>query len=312
MPPTTLGPSLPAWDALPFPVLAGTAAALVVLLAWLLIRRHLLHPGVRALLHPLGSGTHEVACCLRGMFVPGNELFSRAPADPRQPTEGLTVHKWSKVPEVHHAQDVLALNEVQQLLLASNRKIHLRVVSGEPSRQGWSEPTIAIGPHFKATQILDACEPRLIQVRQPAAFRATTGEVYEAKEQLDFGLIYKGRHAATHQPFWVILGLGDQGTAAAAHFFRTQARKLGALTGRGGFAAVIAVDPSRGWEASALRAVHPKPAWWRRLVYRKTWQALTTNPWSPDAVPRVAGPAPAAAGYQGGGIAPRPAAPGSR
>mgnify|MGYP000912646727 CR=1 FL=1 len=67
MPPTTLGPSLPAWDALPFPVLAGTAAALVVLLAWLLIRRHLLHPGVRALLHPLGSGTHEVACCLRGM-----------------------------------------------------------------------------------------------------------------------------------------------------------------------------------------------------------------------------------------------------
>ena len=273
--------SLPAWDDLPLPFLIGAAVALALLLAWLIARRRALHPAVRALLHPLASGQRSVACCLRGMFVPGNELFSRAPADPRQPTEGLTVHKWVKVPEVHHAQDVQALGELQQLLLSSNRRLSMRVVSGEPNRQAWSEPTFAVGPHYKATQILDTCEPRLVAVRQPAAFRVLNGtEVFEAREGLDFGLVYKGRHAATHHMFWVVMGLGDSGTAAAAHFLRAHARSLGALTGRAPFAAIIAVDPNKGWESSVLRSLQPKPSWWRRLLHRKLWQKLTTNPWT--------------------------------
>lgn len=274
---------LPAWGELPMPVLLGAAVSLTLLLAWLVARRRALHPAVRALIHPLGSGAHEVACCLRGMFVPGNELFSRAPADPRQPTEGLTVHKWVKVPEVYDALDVQALGELQQLLLGSNRRLSLRVVTGEPNRQAWSEPAIAVGPHYKATQILDTCEPRLVAVRQPAAFRLSGGEVFEAREGLDFGLIYKGRHSATHRTFWVVMGLGDSGTAAAAHFLRVHAQRLGALTGRGPFAAVIALDPARGWESSQLRALQPRPARWRRVLRRKVWQQLTTTPWATSA-----------------------------
>lgn len=281
MPLPALDPSLPAWDDLPVPYLVGTAVALALFLAWLIARRRALHPSIRALLYPLASGPQRVACCLRGMFVPGNELFSRAPADPRQPTEGLTVHKWVKVPEVYHALDVLALGELQQLLLSSNRRLSVRVVSGEPNRQAWSEPTIAVGPHYKATQILELCEPRLVAVRQPAAFRILNGtEVFEAREGLDFGLVYKGRHTATHHMHWVVLGLGDSGTAAAAHFLRVHARSLGALTGRAPFAAVISVDPNKGWESSVLRSLQPRPAWWRRFLHRKVWQKLTTTPWT--------------------------------
>jgi hypothetical protein len=272
---------LPPWDDPNGLLLLGAAVGLGLCLVWLILRRQILHPAIRALLGPLGSGRHAVAVCLRGMFVPGNELFSRAPADPRQPSEGLTVHKWLKVPEVYSAPDVLALGEVQQLLLSSNRRLSLKVVSGEPSRQAWSQDTIAIGPHYKSMQILDACEPRLMAVRQPAAFRAvSTPEVFEAKEGLDFGLIYKGRHPATHHTFWVVMGLGDPGTAAAAHFLQAHARTLGTLTGRRCFAAVISVDTNKGWESSVLRSLQPRPSWWRRLLYRKAWQKLTTTPWT--------------------------------
>lgn len=272
---------LPSWDDPNGLLLVGAAAGLSLCLAWLIVRRLILHPAIRALLGPLGSGRHAVAFCVRGMFVPGNELFSRAPADPRQPTEGITVRKWLKVPEVYSAPDVLALGEIQQLLLSSNRRLSISVVSGEPSRQAWSRETIAIGPHYKSLQILDACEPRLMSVRQPAAFRGvSTPEVFEAKEGLDFGLIYKGRHPATHNTFWVVMGLGDPGTAAAAHFLRAHARSLGTLTGRRCFAAVISVDTTKGWESSVLRTLQPRASWWRRLVYRKTMQKLTTTPWT--------------------------------
>jgi len=271
---------LPPWDDPSGLILPGAALGLLLCLVWLVLRRRALHPGVRALLGPLATGPVPVAFCLRGMFVPGNELFYRAPADPRQPTEGLTVHKF-KVAEVYSAPDVLALGELQQLLLSSNRRLSLTVVSGEPTRQAWSQDTIAIGPHYKSTQILDACEPRLVAMRQPAAFRSLVSpELFEAKEGLDFGLVYKGRHPATHRTCWVVMGLGDAGTAAAARFLHAHARSLGSLTGRGSFAAVIAVDTAKGWEGSVLRSLQPRPSWWRRLLYRARWQSLTTAPWA--------------------------------
>jgi hypothetical protein len=271
---------LPHWND-PLGLLLLGAAGLVLCLAWLVVRRRALHPAIRALLGPLAGGRVPVAFCLRGMFVPGNELFSRAPADPRQPSEGLTVHKWAKVPEVYSAPDVLALGELQQLLLSSNRRLSIAVVSGEPSRQAWSQATVAIGPHYKSLQILDTCEPRLVAVRQPGAFRSLASpELFEAREGLDFGLIYKGRHPATHHTFWVVMGLSDLGTAAAAHFLRAQARPLGSLTGRRGFAAVIALDTRKGWEGSVLRSLQPRPTWWRRLLHRHQWQRLTTAPWA--------------------------------
>lgn len=272
---------LPQWDDPSGFLLPGAAAGLFLLLLWVTLRRRALHPALRALMGPLATGPGSVAFCLRGMFVPGNELFSRAPVDPRTPTEGLTVHKWAKVPEVYSGPDVQALGELQQLFMSSNRRLSLRVVSGEPNRQAWSEATVAIGPHYKSLQILDACEPRVVAIRQPNAFRFLgTPELFEAREGLDFGLIYKGRHPATHHAFWVVMGLGDSGTAAAAHFLRAHARTLGALTGQGGFAAVISVDINKGWEGTVLRSLQPRPSWWRRLLFRRDWQRLTTTPWA--------------------------------
>jgi len=271
---------LPGWDDPSQLLLLIVALGLALCLVWLALRRRAIHPAVRALLGPLATARVPVAFCLRGMFVPGNELFCRAPADPRQPTEGLTVHKF-KVAEVYSTSDVLALGELQQLLMGNNRRLSLSVVSGEPTRQAWSQDTISIGPHYKSMQILDACEPRLVAVRQPAAFRClATPELFEAKEGLDFGLIYKGRHPATHRSCWVVMGLSDAGTAAAARFLHAHARSLGSLTGSGSFAAVISVDTTKGWEASVLRTLQPRPSWWRRLVFRRRLQSLTTAPWS--------------------------------
>src|SRR5262245_27760951 len=128
MPLPALDLPLPDWDDPNTSLIIG-AAVLLVILIWLGLRRRALHPGIRALLSSLTSGDPSVVFCIRGMFVPGNELFSRAPADPRQPTEGQTVHKWVKVPEVYSVPDVLALQELQTLLLSGNRRLNLKVVS---------------------------------------------------------------------------------------------------------------------------------------------------------------------------------------
>jgi hypothetical protein len=275
---------LPTWAGLPQWLLPAALLALGLLLVWLLLGRRGPHRPIGALLGTLGSDSSGVNVFLRGLFVPGNEFFTRAPADPRNPSAGITVHKWGKIPEAYSASDVQALTALLQVLVTVGRRISLTLLSGEPSRQAWGTDAVAIGPHYMSLQILDTCEPRLIAVRQPAAFRGLVSqELFEAKEGLDYGLIYKGRHPATHRVFFVVMGLGDPGTAAAGEFLRAHAGSLGRLVGTGAFAAVIAVDtaPERSGQPGILRSLQPRPPWWRRLFHRRLWRDLTAPPTAP-------------------------------
>jgi len=256
----------------------------IVVLAVLLLALALWYwrtdPSVRLLLGSLAAKDSSSIFFLRGLFVPNNELFSKAPEDPRNPASGLTVHKWAKIPELYSVPDVRAIAEMLQLVLSVNSRLSFSLLSGETGRQTWSEDAIAIGPHYKSLQILDACEPKLVTVRQPAAFRTVqSSELFEAKEGHDFGLIYKGRHPASHRSFWVIMGLSDTGTEAAAHFLHAHIKPLARLIGGGAFAAIISVDTAKGWEGSVLKSLQPKPTWWRRLLYKKLLLKLTTTPW---------------------------------
>ena len=70
------------------------------------------------------------------------------------------------------------------------------------------------------------------------------------------------------------MGLGDVATEAAARFLRLNARPLLQLTGGAGFAAIVSVDSARGPESATLRLLQPRPAWWRRLLHRGSWQQL--------------------------------------
>jgi hypothetical protein len=237
-------------------------------------------PSVRLLLGSLVAKDSNASFFVRGLFVPNNELFSRAPEDPRNPASGLTVHKWAKIPELYSVPDVRAIGEMLQLVLATSSRTTFSILSGETGRQTWGEDSIAIGPHYKALQILDACEPKLVTVRQPAAFRTVqSSELFEAKEGHDFGLVYKGFHPATHRSCWVVMGLSDAGTAAAAHFFHAHIKPLARLIGGGAFAAIISVDTAKGWEGTILKSLQPKPTWWRRLLYQKSLKHLMTTPW---------------------------------
>lgn len=264
------------------PLWLGAGAIVVLALVWIVVRTRRGDAGLHALLGHLAGKQASAVFFLRGLFVPGNELFSRAPEDPRNPASGITVHKWGKIAELYSSADVLGVSELLQLFLASHSGLRFGLLSGELGRQAWSEDAIAIGPHYKSLQILDACEPKLVALRQqPAAFRSLVStEVFEAKEGLAYGLVYKGQHPATHRTFWVVMGLDDFGTSAAAHFLRVHARSLGRLTGAGAFAAVIAIDTAKGWEASLLKSLQPRPAWWRLFLYRARWKVLTTNPWA--------------------------------
>jgi hypothetical protein len=266
------------WDDLD-PIHASLLVALVglvLVLAWSIFRRRDAQLPLRRLLGRLATEPGTVGLFLRGMFVPSNELFSRAPEYPPGTSGALTVHKWTGIPEVYAAADVRAATEIARLLVAANPEVDIAFRSIEKDRKGWNEDAIAIGPHFKSQQILDGCEPRLVAFRNPDAFKTVTAqEVFEAKGNIEYGLIYKGSHTATRRAFWVIMGLGDLGTEAAALFLRTRAGELHRLTGGAPFAAILALDPAQGRESAVLRSLQPRAAWWRRLLYRKTWQRLS-------------------------------------
>lgn len=259
----------------PWLLLAGVFTGLALALCVELIRRRTAHRATRALLHPLPLAGERVALFLRGLFVPGNEYFSRAPEDPRHPAGGLTVHKWLRIPEVHSAADVQAATTLVRLLSATCPGLVPELQSGEAARSAWGEHGIIVGPHHLAYQILDGCTPRLASVRPPVSFRLLgSGTAFDAREDLDFGLIYKGERSGTRRSFLLVMGLGDAGTVAAAEFLSRHSDLLGRLVGRRPFAAVIAVNPMRGPASATLQAIEPRPAWWRRLLYRKEWQAL--------------------------------------
>lgn len=223
--------------------------------------------------------TTPMTVFLRGMFVPGNEFFARVPEYPPGSGSGVTVHKLTNVSEVFSAPDVRAAGEILPLLFASNPSLAIHIRANEENRRGWDEDAVAIGAHYKSVQILDVCEPRLVAFRNPAAFRSLTSkEVFEAKGGIDYGLVYRGEHPASHRIFWVVMGLGDLGTEAAAWFLRTNAPVLSRLTGGAPFAAVVSVESVRGRDSAHLRLLQPKPRWWRRLLHRTAWLKLSGSP----------------------------------
>mgnify|MGYP001409724459 CR=1 FL=1 len=227
---------------------------------------------LRRLLGRAKGDVTPITVFLRGMFVPGSEYFSRVPEYPPGSGSGVTVHKLANIPEVFSAPDVRAAGDILQLLVASSPSLAIHIRTGEGNRRGWDEDAVAIGPHYKSVQILDACEPRLVAFRNPDAFRSLASrEVFEAKSGIDYGLVYRGEHPASHRVFWVVMGLGDLGTEAAAWFLRANAVLLSRLTGAAPFAAVVSVETARGRETAQLKLLQPKPRWWRRLRYRKEW-----------------------------------------
>lgn len=252
-------------------ILAGLALALLAGAA----RARLAHRAERALLHPLSRGDGRLAIYVRGLFVPGGEYYSRAPEDPRHPAGGLTVHKWSRVEGVHAAADVQAAATLVRLLGSVCPRVVPDFRAGDPGRPAWGEHGIIVGPHYLAYQVLDGCTPRLASIRPAASVRLLgPGRVFEAREELDFGLIYKGERSGVRRSYLLVTGLGDAGTGAAAAFLARHAAALGRVVGRGGFALVVAVHPARGPASATLQGIEPRPTWWRRMLHRKDWQAL--------------------------------------
>lgn len=255
--------------------LFGAVGLLVLVLAWSVFRRRDAKLPLRRLFGRLATDETPIGIFLRGMFVPAGEFFSRAPEYPPGTSGTLTVHKWTGIPEVYSAAEVRAATDVLRLLLAANPDADLLYRAIDRDRKGWNEDAIAIGSHFKSQTILEGCEPRLVTFRNPDAFRSLASqEVFAARGTADFGLVYKGSHAATHRAFWVIMGLSEAATELTAGWFRRQAGALSHLTGRGPFAAILAIDTTPGRESTVLRSLQPRPALWRRLLYRKLLERL--------------------------------------
>jgi hypothetical protein len=256
-------------------VLAGVAAALLLVLIWSVFRRRDAKLPLRRLLGRIVTEPGPVGLYLRGMFVPAGEFYSRSPEYPPSPTSGVTVHKWTGIPEVVSAADLRATADVLRLLVAANADIDLAHRSVEKDRRVWDTPAVSIGCHFTSQQLLEGCEPRLVAFRNPDAFRSLgSHEVFEARGGTEYGLIYKGAHAATHRSYWVIMGLGEVGTEGAAAWLRANAATLVRLTGRAPFGAILAVETAKGPQSAVLRSLQPKPSWWRRLLFRRELERL--------------------------------------
>jgi len=252
----------------------AAAAALLVSLSFVLARRGARLP-LHRLLGGLGSPRTTIGFYLRGMFVPSGEFYSRDPEYPSGSPGSVTVRKWLGIPEVYPAGDARAAADLLYLLARAGSADAVVFRSIEKDWKNWNEDSVAVGTHFRSVQILDNCEPRLVAFRHPDAFRSLVStDIFEAKGGNDFGLIYKGLHPVSRKTSFLVMGLGGAGTEAAARFARTHAARLGALTGGAPFAAVVAPGPGQAREGGVLRWLHPRPAWWRRLLFRKSWKLL--------------------------------------
>lgn len=251
--------------------------AFALVLSWWVLRRWVARRPVRTLLGPLATGPAAVTCYLRGLFVPTNEFFSRRPGvgegGPNQDMD-----KWAGIPEVHAAGDLRAFADLLRVLFGTNPRLVVACFSQDATRRGWNEDAIAVGPHHRALEILEGCEPNLVTFRHPGTFRTIgSQEVFQAKDGQDYGLVYKGRYPTTRRSCWVVMGTGDTGTEAAAHFLRVHARPLGQLMGAGPFAAIVAVSSPPGREPATLQWLAPRPRWWRRLLHRRRWRAISAG-----------------------------------
>ncbi|MBK6780861.1 MAG: hypothetical protein IPG75_15035 [Gemmatimonadetes bacterium] len=133
---------------------------------------------------------------------------------------------------MHAAADVQAAATLLRLLAAACPRVVPTLEAGEPGRPAWGEHGIIVGPHHLAYQVLDGCAPRLASVRPSASVRLLgSGTVFEAREGLDFGLIYKGDRTGVRRSYLLVTGLGDAGTIAAAEFLARHAAGLGRLVG---------------------------------------------------------------------------------
>ena len=158
----TIGDVMPGMDGFPGSglertevVLIGVAAALALVLAWSVFRRRDAKLPLRRLLGPTVTGAGTVGVYVRGMFVPTGEFYSRSPEYPPSPAGGVTVHKWTGIPEVVSAVDLRAAAEVLRLLVAANADLDLAFRSVEKDRKVWDQPAVSIGPHFTSQQILE-------------------------------------------------------------------------------------------------------------------------------------------------------------
>ena len=256
--------------------LLGAALALLAVFIGFRVRRRNGPTRVHQLLGRLGQRDGGVGLFLRGMFVPSAEFFSRSPEYPPGSSGTLTVQKWTGIPEVYAAGDVRAAAEVVGFLTSQIPSLTVSFRAIDRDRKGWGEDFVAIGSHFKSQQVLDTCEPRLVAFRNPDAFRSLVSpEVFEARGGADFGFLYKGTHPATHCACWVVMGLTEHSTEAAARFLRTHSPDLQRLVGSAPFAAVLAVEAAGGRPEATLAWLRPRPAWWRRLLHGKSLRRLS-------------------------------------
>ncbi len=264
------------WKDVALGVILGAIASAVFALVLTTLSRLRQRRPRNVLLGPLAKDRTTISVFIRPMFVPNKEFFSREPDYQPGMAGTITVRKWPNIPEVYAAGDVRAASDVLRLLGDVGRNQVIAFRSIEADWKNWSEDTIAIGGHFKTFQILEACEPRIVGFRNPDAFRSLVStHIFEAAGQSDCGLIFKGYHPASRRTFLVVMGLGAIGTEAAAHFLRVNAAPLGSLTAGAPFAAVVTVDSTQGPQGAVLHWMHPKPTWWRRLLYWSTWKKLS-------------------------------------
>ncbi len=229
-------------------VLSGLFAASTGLFKALRDRRPL-----KRLLGSLAESTTATGLYIRGMFVQGNTFYSRDPEYHPGMAGTVTVRSWVNIPEVFGAADVRAASQIASLLGTSGKQQSLVFRSIVADWDKWDEPAFSIGGHFKTDQILKHCQPSLVSLQQFDRFRVgASGPDFVAIGDDDFGLIYKGFHPTSGQPFIAIMGLGAVGTEAAAYYFHMNAPQLGRTYGSDPFALVIRAPLTQGYQGGSL------------------------------------------------------------
>lgn len=127
----------------------------------------------------------------------------------------------------------------------------------------------------KQIRLLEACDPvfaSLVPHNGTVAFKFDNSQrLFHAVNNDDYGLIWKTNYPATARKCLIIIGLGSLGTAAAAHYLKSNAATIGKMYGRRDFACLIQVKLDQGKESAQICHLSHEPLLWNIMCHPVVW-----------------------------------------
>ena len=182
------------------------------------------------------------------------------------------VGKKINVPYVWAEADGKCLADVINTLgnIGKTRGIHIKNPAVDWDL--WDGNIICIGGSSKVYTILDKCSQKFCTLsNDKSRIRMPSGEELNAIEGNDYGMIQKIRNPSNGLNYWIIMGIGVNGTLAASFYLRNYSREMGIMFEGRGFCCIVKCKIDQGPDSGVLYRAWPRPHWYKKFFHPFLW-----------------------------------------